>query len=429
MKKRVVSAITVIAILLCTFSLSVLAVGETIAFTRESLDLFIGQSYQLQLKENKDNITYYTSDPNIVSVSSSGQVTALALGSSVITASAGNGVETHCSVNVLNGTSPQSVTLNSQSVSLTEGESFTLKATVQPDTIEDTRVRYFSSDDTVARVDENGYIKALKPGVAVITAESASSAVSGKCIVKVASKAGRSNFSVSITGTLYSIAGEKKVNMLVELSSSKESFETTTDTNGHFYFDDIVQGNYTLSVYSNNNKKTPSATGQLSVGSYNMNVTTIVNGSELVLLYQDQSTSTEKARDVKLDKTNLRLEEGSAYDIRFSVTPSGAALPVMTGKSSNENVATVDVDGRITAISEGSAKIVFTSSDGKITKNCQVTVVKPTSNTYSWLIILLEMLILLTIVIMFTISYRKFSKRKQRMEILKYQEKNQGGKE
>lgn len=417
MKKRVVSAITVAAILLCVFSLSVFAVPDTITFTRDSLDLFIGQSYQLQLKENADNITYSSSDPQIAAVTSTGQVTALSLGSSVITASAGNGVETHCSVNVISGTSPTSITMSTQSVSLTEGESFSLKATVQPEDIEDTRVKYFSSDDTVARVDQNGYIKALKPGVAVITAESASAAVSGKCIVKVASKAGRTSFSVSITGTLYSIAGEKKVNMLVELSNSKESFETTTDSNGHYYFDDIIQGNYTLSVYTtNNNKKKLTATGQLSVGSYNLTVTTIINGTDLVLLYQDQNTSTEKARDVKLEKSSLRLEEGQAYDMSFTVTPSGAALPVMTGKSANEGVATVDVDGRITAVSAGNTKIVFTSSDGKITRNCQVTVVKGSSNTYSWLIILLETVILLTIVIMFTISYKKFSRRKERAE-------------
>lgn len=418
MKNRVVSVITVLAVLLCLFPVTVSAVGEKFTFTRESLDLFVGQSYQLQLKENSDNISYSTTDPSVVNVSPTGMITAVSLGSSVITASTGNGVETHCSVNVLTGISPEFVRLNSQSVSLTEGESFSLKATVLPEDAVDTRITYFSSDDTVARVDENGYIKALKPGVAVITAESASAAVAEKCIVKVASKAGRTSFSVSITGTLYSIAGEKKVNMLVELSNEKESFETTTDTNGHYYFDDIVQGNYTLSVYSNNSSKTPTATAQLTVGSYNMTITTILNKKDLVLLYQDQNSSSVKARDVSLEKSTLTIQTGSAYDMSFRVSPSGAALPVMSGKSDNEAVATVDIDGRITGIAEGNAKITFTSADGKIKKTCQVSVVKPESNTYSWIILLLEGVIMVMIVLMFFISYRKFTKQKERAEEL-----------
>ena len=418
MKKRVVSVITVVAVLLCLLSANVFAVGENFSFTRESLDLFIGQSYQLQLNESRDNVTYTTTDPNVVTVSPTGMVTAVSLGSSVITAYGGIGVETHCSVNVIAGTSPESVRLNSQSISLTEGESFALKATVLPEDTPDSRVKYSSSDDTVARVDENGYVKALKPGVAVITAESVSAAVSEKCIVKVSSKAGRTSFSVNITGTLYSIAGEKKVNMLLVLSNDKESFETTTDANGRYYFDDIIQGSYTLSVYSNNQTKKPTATGQLAVGSYNMTVTTILNGNELVLLYQDQHSSSEKARDVTLEKSTLNLETGTAYDMSFRVSPSGAALPVMTGKSDNEAVAVVDVDGRITALSEGSAKITFISDDGKIKKTCQVTVVKAASNTHTWLILLFEGVIIILIVVMFFISYRKFTKKKERAEEL-----------
>ena len=62
MKKRIVSAITVISILLCAFTIQVFAVGEKLAFTREGLDLFVGQSYQLQLKESTENISYITSD-------------------------------------------------------------------------------------------------------------------------------------------------------------------------------------------------------------------------------------------------------------------------------------------------------------------------------------------------------------------------------
>ncbi len=416
MKKRLMSAAVLVTMLICIFSVGAAAVQEKVSFTRESLDLFIGQSYQLELSDNSVGVTYSSSDPNIVSVNPGGLISALSLGSSVITASDGKGNEAHCSVNVINGESPTGVRIDKQSISLTEGESFTLNATVIPENVYDNRIYYSSSDESVARVDKNGYIKAVKPGVAVITAESASAAVSGKCIVKVSSKSGRNSFSVDINGTLYSIAGEKKVNMLVGLSNSRESLETTTDSNGKFYFDDIVQGTYTLSVYSNNDSKKTIASGQLTVGSYNMSVTCILNDKELVLLYQDENTSTEKARDFNLEKSTLSIEVGKAYDMSFKVVPSGAALPVISGKSSNADVATVDVDGRITGVSEGTAKIVFTSADGKISKSCQVTVTQANSNTFSWIIILLETIIVFLIVMMFMISYKRFLRQKEKDE-------------
>ena len=215
---------------------------------------------------------------------------------------------------------------------------------------------------------------------------------------------------------MYSEKKKKKVNMRVSINNEKETLETTTDKNGKFYFDDILQGNYTISVYKNSNSKKPYATGQLYVGTYNMSISCIINNKDIVVLSQDDTASAEKVRDVALAKTTLSLEQGSAYDMTFKVTPQGAALPVMVGKSSDTDVATVDVDGRITAVAEGTAKITFSTNDGRITKVCRVTVVRENSSTYSWLIILIEALILGTIIVVFTIFYRRFLHRKELAE-------------
>ena len=147
-----------------------------------------------------------------------------------------------------------------------------------------------------------------------------------------------------------------------------------------------------------------------------MSISCIINNKDIVVLSQDDTASAEKVRDVALAKTTLSLEQGSAYDMTFKVTPQGAALPVMVGKSSDTDVATVDVDGRITAVAEGTAKITFSTNDGRITKVCRVTVVRENSSTYSWLIILIEALILGTIIVVFTIFYRRFLHRKELAE-------------
>ena len=415
MKRKTISLLTVITILICMFSINVGAERKVLSFSRESISLFEDQSFQLDLNSDSGELRYSSTDPDIATVNSTGKVTAVSFGTSVITATDIDGNQAHCSVNVLIGESPDRVTVNTQSLSLRTGESFTLEAKVYPEDIEDTRVKFFSSDEKIATVDKNGYITAKDPGVAVITAESASAAVSEKCIVKVSSRSG-GNTGVNISGVLYSVAGEKKVNMRVGINNEKETLETTTDKNGKFYFDDILQGTYTLSVYKNSSSKSPSATGQLYVGTYNMSISCIINNKDIVILSQDENTGAEKVRDITLAKTVLSLELGAAYDMTFKVTPQGAALPVMVGKSSDTDVATVDVDGRITAVSEGTAKITFQTKDGRISRTCKITVVRENSNTYSWLIILIEALVLASIVIVFTIFYKKFSLKKEKAE-------------
>ena len=64
----------------------------------------------------------------------------------------------------------ESISLNAASKSLTVGETFTLKATVSPENTDNKTVVFTSSDASVATVDANGVVKALKAGKATITA-------------------------------------------------------------------------------------------------------------------------------------------------------------------------------------------------------------------------------------------------------------------
>lgn len=416
MKKRIICLLTIAVLLLCACPLSVNAVGDGIDFSRDKVDLYLNQTFQLTLKDNAGEVEFQSSDPYIVSVTEKGLVTAKALGSSIITAADNNGHVASCTVNVMNGTSPTGVKLESQVLNLTEGESRPLNARVEPDNAENTRLYYSSSNTYVAKVDKNGNIRALKAGVAVITAESASAAVSSGCIVHVEPKSGSSRFSVAVNGTMYSIKGEKKANMLVELNSANETFEATTDTEGKFFFDNINQGVYTVSVYKNAQADTPEAAGQLTVGSHDMSVTCILNHKELVMLTQTDAAKGDSVREIKLEKTTVALDVNESYDAVFKVTPSGAAAPAMKGVSKNGKIAMVDSDGRITGIAEGSTTVTFTSADGRFVLTCKVIVTSSGRNTYSWIIITAISIVLLLVLVMFIISYRKFIRNKELSE-------------
>ena len=78
------------------------------------------------------------------------------------------------------------ITLDGASVSLLVGEGATVKATVSPDNANNKAVSWSSSDESVAKVDGNGVVKAIAKGKADIVASSSDgSAITAKCEVVV----------------------------------------------------------------------------------------------------------------------------------------------------------------------------------------------------------------------------------------------------
>lgn len=80
---------------------------------------------------------------------------------------------------------------------------------------------------------------------------------------------------------------------------------------------------------------------------------------------------------VKLNKAELTLTEGQEEALTAAVQPQNATYKTVAWSSSNEKVATVDENGKIKAVSGGSAVITAKSTDGGKTASCKVTVKKP----------------------------------------------------
>lgn len=83
-------------------------------------------------------------------------------------------------------------------------------------------------------------------------------------------------------------------------------------------------------------------------------------------------TVTTAAERIELDKTEGVLTVGSTHKIKAAVLPDTATDQTLTWTSSDESVATVDENGKVTAKSVGSA--VITASCGEVSAQYQLTV-------------------------------------------------------
>ena len=86
---------------------------------------------------------------------------------------------------------------------------------------------------------------------------------------------------------------------------------------------------------------------------------------------------TYKVTGVSLSPETLALDVGDSATLTATVEPSNATNKNVTWASDNESVATVDVNGVVTAVGAGTATITVTTEDGGKTATCTVTVERP----------------------------------------------------
>lgn len=128
-------------------------------------------------------VIWETSDKSVVTVDGDGNITAVAHGNASVKARCEDAVA-ECKVTVVPKPAvPVEITLNTVSLTLEEGKTYRLTASVKN---ADAEIVWSSSDNMVASVDNKGLVTALKAGKAVITATCGGAAA--ECEVTVTAK-------------------------------------------------------------------------------------------------------------------------------------------------------------------------------------------------------------------------------------------------
>ena len=362
MTNRVICLLAGVLLLLpaCDKTPSTVAV-TSVSVSPSSVTLTEGESKALSATVSPSDATdksvsWTSSAPDVASVTSSGNVTAIKAGSATITVKTTDGGKTAtCAVTVNAKVFPVTgVTLDAKTKELVEGESFTLKATVAPDNATDKSVTWTSSAPEVATVDANGKVTAVKAGSATITVKTTDGGKTATCAVTVKPK-------------VYPATG-------VSLDKTAATlYEGETETLTATVAPDNATDKSVTWTSSAPEVATVDATGKVTAvkaGTATITVTTTDGGKTATC------TITVKAHvsGVSLDKTAATLFEGETETLIATVAPDNATDKSVTWSSSAADVATVDANGKVTAVKAGAATITVTTTDGGKTATCEVTV-------------------------------------------------------
>ncbi len=175
------------AIAQCNVTVITAVTGVTL--NKSNLTLAKGQSETLTATISPADATnkkgkWASSDASVCTVDGNGTIYAVNAGTAVVSAVTEDGGFTdQCTVTVVIPTS--GITLNKTNLTLIEGTTETLTATVWPGDATKATVLWASSDESICTVDQAGKIVAIKPGNAVVSATTYDGQYTAVCAVTV----------------------------------------------------------------------------------------------------------------------------------------------------------------------------------------------------------------------------------------------------
>ena len=247
------------------------------------------------------------------------------------------------------------------------GESATAETAAQDEKIakaaEKLTLVWTSSDESVATVDETGTVTAVAAGEAEITAAVKDTEMQDVCVitVKVSAK------ELKVPDTL-----EVKLNDTDE-TAIEAKCEPEDASNISF---DFASSDEEVATVDKDGKVKVLKAGECDI------TTTLMQDGEKVTEKTTHVKAFYEVESITLDSNEGKLTVGNSHTIKATVAPEEvAAETTIEWSSSNEKVATVDSNGKVTAISSGNATITATA--GEESANYEVTVEQPKKVTTS----------------------------------------------
>lgn len=380
------------------------------------------------------SVTWTSSNTAVATVSDSGVVKAIAAGTATVTATTVNGLKATCNVTVT-AKYPTSVTVAPATGSLYETETFQLNATIAPADVQEKTLTWSSSDTSLATVDANGLVKAVKSGTVTITAK-AGNGVSGSASLTIkpyyptaiimsdpaarirkfeslrlgynTTPADVKDRSASWTSSDTSVATVSDDGTVTGINQGTATITATTPNGAstscevtivdplaqsvildadeaYMHVDERRYFTATVLPEDASNKTITWTSSDEAIATVNLlgqvraraigecTITAATSNGVEAKLHITVVDKTVAVKGVTVVPGAISLRKEETYTLEAVVIPSDATDKRVSWTSDNESVATVSTEGVVTAHSEGSATITATA--GNYSGVCYVTVI------------------------------------------------------
>lgn len=305
------------------------------------------------------NVTWKSSNTKIAIVDKNGKVTGLKAGEATITATSlgkdknGKQLSAKCKITVTDPIYVTDLDINPNGVTIVEGNSKVIDVTITPSNATESGCTYVSSDPSIATIDlSNNKIYAKKPGITILNFKSK----------------GRDKNGNYLTATCKVVVIEHVLVQGIKLDKNKLSLIEGESASLNPIFIPAGATNKGVKWTSSNSNIVKVDNNGVIFAKQAGTATITVTTNEGC--YTDTCKVTVKEGNGKV--TSIHIEQSSPFNIStgviyklmVTVYPLNAANKTIIYKSLNPSIVTIDKNGSMTGLKEGTATITATSQDG-----------------------------------------------------------------
>ncbi len=332
--------------------------SEKIELTADKYELYIGEEFTLGatvLPEDttNKNITYTSSDEEVITVDSEGKITAVGKGTATVTVTAADtGITSVCEVTVRKHA--EGISMAEDAVAYV-GRTLKLTADVLPLDADNRNVRWSVSDTRTASVDADGVLTAHEKGFVLVTAEAEDGGFKAICFVEI--KTGIDSVSLDKDALLLDRGASESLSFSVLPVNADDKKVIWTSS------DETVA---TVDKYGN-------VTATQKSGVSVIRATAIDNPDAYA-----ECTVTVKVplEAIYFSDDFVGMRKGESKNLTVVFRPENVTVKDVSFESSNSEIASVDENGVVTAHTSGEADITVTYLEGGQTAVCKVKVYK-----------------------------------------------------
>ena len=337
LNKRLIIVPIILVVFLITFLVFKKSNLQNITLDSDNVKMYIGQIYTIVPKE-KGKYKFESEDDDVAVPDEDGNVIAKSVGETVIKVTSDKGYETECKIAVESMSDKVKFTSDSLKIELGEKEKLTYK--IDKKDYEVRSEKWTTNNDKIISI-KDGKIEAKKTGNAIVTL-TINELINIECNVDVVINIDKIEFDKSnitieqgeITALDYSIKPKDATEKELTFKSDNEKV-VTVDKYGNITGRE--KGTANITVESSNGKK----------DSIKVKVKEV------------------EAKSISLDKKTINLYKNKTNQLTVTIKPANTSDTTIKWSSSNNKVATVDNDGKITAKAIGKTIITAKTANGK----------------------------------------------------------------